>query len=170
MTHQDPPPAPSQPPADLARLVKILDGFTDAQHGEDCKAYGQEPDSDVEDKNTEIDDNPSDFLEHCDCGLKDAFEAWRIAKSLVPAAPVPGPAALTWTREKPPILDWYWVRVVHTASGKSRPLGPRRVLAKEWVHSVDGTHYEFAGPIPEPTDSTPSTQAEAQSMADVGFA
>ncbi len=81
------------------------------------------------------------------------------------AALVHGPVVperlMAWTREKPAILDWYWVRVVHTASGKSSSLGPRRVLAREWEYSVEGTHYEFAGPIPEPIESpTPNQESK----------
>lgn len=79
----------------LDRLEKILDGLTQSSHGEDCAAHGKNPDADVEDIETEIDDNPSDFLEHCDCGLKDAFEAWEIAKSLrTPVAPPGAPNGL----------------------------------------------------------------------------
>lgn len=78
-----PTPHANERPADLDRLVKLLDSFSSASHGDDCNAHGKNPDADVEDKDTDIVDNPSDFLEHCDCGLKDAFEAWEIAKSLL---------------------------------------------------------------------------------------
>lgn len=78
MTH----PTGAREALDLDRLVKILDGITDSVHGEDCKAYGAEPDEDAESRSVEISDNPSAFLESCDCGLKDAFEAWAIAKRL----------------------------------------------------------------------------------------
>ncbi len=61
-------------------------------------------------------------------------------------------APLVWTKaltEKP---DYYWARVVHTNSGKTRDLGPRMVDAKSWQTSLQGTHYEFAGPIPSPVE------------------
>ena len=166
MTHQDPHPAPAQPPADVNRLVTLLDSLTDSRHGEDCKAYGKPPDADADDDD-EIDDNPLNFLEHCDCGLKDAFEAWKIAKALS-ATPVPGPAALTWTREKPTKPGWYWRTTltsedhVHvTERGGDLYFSEPGETDVDYEHPMDAADrlWSWAGPIPEPTDSTPSTQA-----------
>ncbi len=141
MTHQDTPPAPSQPPAplDLAyRLLLKLRVHTQRK-GDDFGYL-----------------TAGKILEH----IQDA------------RTPVPGSAALTWTREKPTKPGWYWSRVpfvadtaelIHLVRGENGILfEPAEYVDMITTLAEFNTHCEWAGPIPEPTDSTLSTQEGPQ--------